>query len=650
MSGVEFTPKCSTVADLVGRLATDEENPNDPIYIPSLQREFCWSHSQTEQLFDSLLRGLPLGALLFWNVTGETARSEATYRFIKHYAEESAYPTEKKFERDDRWVRNKSDQLSDVEQIPPEYTFALDGQQRLTSFLIGLRGTHYRHKSQQWKSQLDSYSERELYLDILSDPAERDPGGEDLRYRFKFQTSGENRTDDGAYWWPVSRVWEIDDIERTVDELRESLADSDAEELAIERNLERLYEAVYQDEHVVIEHVSDMESEVALDLFVRRNDGGEPLSNSDIAFSQMAVYWESEGQDPKEAVESYVDELEQRFGDYGFGFGKGFIIRTLLMLSGHPPSFRRENLIPDNIRDLEDVWESEAFEEAMDTAYRLVTEELGLGSKCLTSNSAVLPIIYYCYQNLADTSAETVDPSESTLQQMEYWLAVTVCNNLFTIGSDTVLREAQRRVSVDSFPVTDILENFQGRGIELQLDEDRLETLVDETDYHSGTVKHFLLTKSYPDRRISGILVDSDFAEETSEGSQVQVDHIFPRNKLNNEELLADRGLEGTEIDTCNREQHRLGNLQLIPENQSKSDDDPSEWLLAISDGGDEIDKVVTDHCLPWKDPDQFRYDRFDDFCDERENELFSRLQERLTLYEDLEETEGPDEVASATG
>jgi len=109
-----------------------------------------------------------------------------------------------------------------------------------------------------------------------------------------------------------------------------------------------------------------------------------------------------------------------------------------------------------------------------------------------------------------------------------------------------------------------------------------------------------------------------------------------------------ERGLNETGIDACNRNQHRLGNLQLIPENQAKSDDDPSEWLLAISDDGEQTDEVVTEHCLPWEDPGQFRYDRFEDFCDERENELFSRLKEQLTLYEHLEATEDPAEETRA--
>lgn len=648
MSQVAYSHQSASVAELVGRLATDEENPDDPIYIPSLQREFCWDHSQIEALFDSLLRGLPLGALLLWNVEGETARSEATYRFIQYYVEESAYPTEEKYEQNGRWIRNKSDQFTDDEQLPDDYTFALDGQQRLTSFLIGLQGTHFRHKSQQWKSQLDSYSERQLHLDILSDPEERDAGTEELLYRFKFQTSGENRTDDGAYWWPVPRIWDTEDIGRTIEKLQETIAATPDEKLAIEHNLLRLHEAVFDDKHLVIEHVSEMRSEVALDLFVRRNDGGEPLSNSDIAFSQMAVYWDSDEQDPKEAIESYVDTLEREWSEFGFGFGKGFILRALLMLSGNPPSFRRENLIPDNIRALESIWEDEAYENAMYEAYRIVTDELGLGRKCVTSNSAILPIIYYCYLNLEGTSNDTVEPPTQILNQMEYWLQVTVCNNLFTIGSDTVLREAQRQIDASTFPVLDILENFRGRGIELRVDKARLQTLVEETDYHSGSVKHFLLTKAYPDSRISGVLVDATPDEESTEVNQYQVDHIFPQNKLEDERALAENGLDENQILACKQSQHRLGNLQLIPENQSKSDDDPADWLRSVSSDGETIEDIADEHCLPWADIEQYEYEHFEAFCDEREDILLSRLSDRLVLYEDIVEMDSGREAAEA--
>jgi hypothetical protein len=528
--------------------------------------------------------------------------------------------------------------MKDDDVIPAEYTFALDGQQRLTSLLIGLRGTYYRHKDQQWKSQLDSYSKRHLHLDILSLPEDQDAVEDDLRYQFQFQQSGENRTDTGSYWWPVHSIWEDENIEDEIVGLQESVAETPKEKDAIEQNLRRLYEAIYEDESLVIEHVSNMDSEIALELFVRRNDGGETLSNSDIAFSQMAVYWESEEKDPKEAIESYVDELERSFGEYGFGFGKGFLIRSLLMLSENPPSFRREYLIPKNIRDLEDVWTDEAFKTAMDEAYRLVTEELCLGSKCLTSNSAILPIIYYCYQNLKESDNGRIQPPQSILDRMEYWLSVTVCNNLFTIGSDTVLRRAQEHIGPNSFPVLEILDQFRGRGIELKLTEERLKTLIEETDYQSGSVKHFLLTKAYPDSRISGKLVSTN-SDEGGATSQIQVDHVFPQNKLDPDEdqQLRDRELNDTEIQMCRDNRHELGNLQLIPENQSKGDDDPDEWLEAVTTkNGTTLNDISTEHCLPWAELSQYTYNQFDDFCDKREELLFDRLSARLPLYSDI--------------
>jgi len=620
------------VADLVKRLATDEDDPKEPIYIPSLQREFCWSHTQIEELFDSLLRGLPIASLLLWEVSESTAADEATYLFIKHYAEESAYPTKEKYDNDDRYVRNKSKQLTDGDEVPSQYTFALDGQQRLTSFLIGLRGTHYRYKGQKYRNKLHSYTERELYLDLLSSPDDFDTTESDLRYKFKFRTSGGLTTKGDAFWWPVPKLLEIDDVSTVIGDLQEEVAESTDEECAIEANLSRLYEAIYEDNHIVIEDVKQMESEIALDLFVRRNDGGETLSNSDIAFSQMSVYWDIEDPDPKEAIESYVDELEGDWSTYGFGFGKGFIIRSLLMLTGDtPPSFRREYLIPKNIRKLEEIWEAndDAYKQAMSEAFRLVTEELGLGRKCLTSNNAVLPILYYCYLTLTNSDRARVKPPERILNRMEYWLSVTACNNLFTLGSDTVLRQAQDYITEDSFPVLNIVGEFNGRGIQLELTKDRVKTLVKQTDYDSGTVKHFLLTKAARDSRISGELVEGDDGGT----SQMQVDHMYPQNKLNldDESELEERGL--TSEDRDNR--HQLGNLQLTPENQSKGDTNPTDWLQ--KDGDSNGMKSLTEiHCLPWTDSKEYTYDQFGEFWKKRERKLFNRLCEELILRSDL--------------
>jgi len=45
------------------------ENIQSNQYIlPAIQREFVWSDEQIERLFDSLMRGYPIGSFLFWKI------------------------------------------------------------------------------------------------------------------------------------------------------------------------------------------------------------------------------------------------------------------------------------------------------------------------------------------------------------------------------------------------------------------------------------------------------------------------------------------------------------------------------------------------------------------------------------------------------
>ena len=45
------------------------ENIHTKKYVlPAIHREFVWGTDQIRALFDSLMRGYPIGAFLFWNV------------------------------------------------------------------------------------------------------------------------------------------------------------------------------------------------------------------------------------------------------------------------------------------------------------------------------------------------------------------------------------------------------------------------------------------------------------------------------------------------------------------------------------------------------------------------------------------------------
>lgn len=636
----EFSVEKYTVVELLERLATDGRSPTDPLFIPSLQRDFTWDDSQIEDLFDSLLRELPLGSLLFWKVADQHGENEALYRFIQHYADEAAYPSK---EKDDLIVRHSSQRVSGQQRrrVPKQYSLVLDGQQRLTSLLIGLEGTYHRRQRRKWKSNLESYTECRLQLNLLA-LASRNSEHTDTRYEFRFRgNQPENRTEGGAYWWPVSKVLELDGVDSEIARLEEDVAETQDEADSISECLHALNHAVHERRHVVAECVSGLEDETALTLFVRRNKGGDQLSNADIAFSQMSVYWELNGADPKEMLEEYVADLEKGFSDFGFGFGKGLVIRALLVLSGEAPALRRRVLVRETIVELEDKWEAMRGPKGMEDTddlwetYRIVTEDLGLGANCVSSYKALLPILYYVRRHREVRGADARVEAQNVLDAVEYWLTAVTSHGLMSeVNSYRLVQDMCEMIDehYPEFPALSVLDEYQEENLNLttEIDRNQIENMVASVSSASSPVTHLLLTKLYDDDRISGARVEGV-------SGQWQVDHIFPRKKLD-EDLLSERGLDDETIKRCRERVSSLGNLQLLPDNQSKSDKDPGDWMRGQAQAdGESVDDLVDLHQLPWDDVERYDdYADFPDFCDQREDQIVKRLTERLTLRGDL--------------
>src|SRR5262245_24392178 len=57
--------------------------------LPAIQREFVWKPEQIRALFDSLMRGYPIGAFLFWKVEPERTADYVFYDFITNYHEKN---------------------------------------------------------------------------------------------------------------------------------------------------------------------------------------------------------------------------------------------------------------------------------------------------------------------------------------------------------------------------------------------------------------------------------------------------------------------------------------------------------------------------------------------------------------------------------
>ena len=108
---------------------------NSNYFLPAIQREFVWTEEKIIQLFDSLMRGYPISSFLYWELTPDNRDKWQVYRFVENASEEGTH--------------NELANTDGVQQL----TLVLDGQQRLTSLLIGLEGVVYRKEEIQEEGQ-----------------------------------------------------------------------------------------------------------------------------------------------------------------------------------------------------------------------------------------------------------------------------------------------------------------------------------------------------------------------------------------------------------------------------------------------------------------------------------------------------------------
>ena len=108
-----------TIAEVMKNISADR------YVLPSIQREYVWDTDQIETLFDSLMRNYPIGTFLFWEINKEHVNDYDFYGFIRNYHEKKS-------------VHNKKINLKGSDGV----TAILDGQQRLTSIYLGLKGTY----------------------------------------------------------------------------------------------------------------------------------------------------------------------------------------------------------------------------------------------------------------------------------------------------------------------------------------------------------------------------------------------------------------------------------------------------------------------------------------------------------------------------
>ena len=289
---------------------TLDEIQRHELVLPAIQREFVWRPEQIYRLFDSLMQGYPFGTFLYWRVEPENSGKFNFYDFVLDY-----------HERDKR-------HCPALPGMPNKRDSSVDGQQRLTALNIGLRGSMaWKQAYKRWNSP-HAFPSRQLYLDLLWLPDEDDEEG--MKYRFLFRTKEQlDETEGRECWFPVQSILSMEDAGPAMTEwLNERLPQEQVTKA--HKTLYKLFQVVRTEKLVAYYEERSQELEKVLQIFIRMNAGGTPLSYSDLLLSVAVAQWTQH--DAREEIHALVDELN-RIGGIGFSFSKDLVLKAGLMLS-----------------------------------------------------------------------------------------------------------------------------------------------------------------------------------------------------------------------------------------------------------------------------------------------------------------------------
>lgn len=547
---------------------------NGRYFLPDIQREYVWlkkaDEKKIEQLFDSILRGYPIGSFLFWKLPKEDiAKSEEQdsdklnfqlYQFITNY--------------DERKPHNEKIRIEQIKR--DDLYIVLDGQQRLTSLYIGLKGTRTLKKKNAKINNPNAYEEKRLYLNLKHQPNMDNP--ED-NYEFEFHAK--KPENDKEHWW--FKVGDILELKSVINYAREH--ELDGEESAL---LEDLKNAFCTEKLISYFEETEKNLNKVLNIFIRVNSGGVKLSYSDLLMSILTASFSS---DIRERMNELVDALK----DKGFSNMKqDQVLKTCLLLIGKDTTFELKNFNKQNIKEIEDNWEK--ITESIYNAAELL-KIFGyagyLGSAYILSSLA-----YFYFLNSK--------MNESDEEQALKFIRNARITSYFTPSTDTKLNNIAH--SMKDAPTFESFNHNLAKHetSPLKITNDAIEEMM-----CSGSHDRVfpILQILYPNLKYKT--------------TTFHIDHIYPKSKFKKENKKLDK-----DFYKCG---NHLYNLQLLEgaENSAKKDKNPEVWLKEeYKDNQQAIEEYKRKNYI---DPNlKLEWENIKEFRETREEAIIKRLKEVL--------------------
>ena len=389
----------ATVEELVAMIERGE------LRLPEMQRRYVWRSTRVRDLFDSLYRGYPSGAILLWDTDEEVPLQEMAVA-----QQANPYPSTR---------------------------LLLDGQQRLTSLAAVIRGQPVKVRGRKKPIELLFNLNHPEHLSVVTEVDE--DGGDDDEEEDLIDDEADSSEDELQRRFDrmtfVVATRKLEQLPQWVKVTEVFKADSDAgflrgagvkgfDDPNYERYSQRL--ARLRGVRKYVYRMDVLERRLLYDevteIFVRVNSLGAKLRSSDLALAQITAKWRNS----LKIFEAFQEECSRA----GFDLDLGLYLKNLIAFTTGQSRF----LTVGNLRvdALQAGWKESC--EGMQFALNFLRNNAGIDSPALLSSPFILIALGYH----GHKRNYSLSPEES--ERLRYWALVANAKGRYSRGSsETIL-------------------------------------------------------------------------------------------------------------------------------------------------------------------------------------------------------------------
>ncbi len=563
----------ATVEELVGMIERGE------LRLPEMQRRYVWRSTRVRDLFDSLYRGYPSGAILLW----ETDEAVPLQEFA-------------------------------VEQQGNPYQstrLLLDGQQRLTSLSAVIRGGSVSVRGRKRPIELLFNLEHPDQLAVVTEVNE-DGGDEDedeeliddeadssedeLQKRFDRMTFvvATRKLEQLPHWVKVTDVFKSDSdrsfLKRAgITDLDDPRSEKYSQRLARLRGVRKY---VYRMD--VLER--KLSYDEVTEIFVRVNSLGSKLRSSDLALAQITAKWRG-------ALKTFQGFQEQ-CDEAGFDLDLGLHLKNLVAFATGQSRFLTVGRLP--VERLQQAWRE--CVPGMEFALNFLKSNAGIDSPALLSSPFLLVTLgFYGHRRSYQLGAEEA-------QRLRHWVLVANAKGRYSRGSSETLLDQDLATLRQDGGADELIDRLRLQVGRLDIAPDELEGRNQRSAVFKTMFLAFRAAGAKDWRSNLAIALDHKGSRH-----RLQFHHIFPKAVLKSSYTA--------------READDIANLAFIGggTNRQISDKPPSQYFPSLIEKAGRA--AFESQCIP-NDTALLGVEGYKSFLAERRKVVIRRLNEFLGVVQ----------------